>query len=215
MKQIINGIGYLHSTDIVHRDIKPGNILVTSTPDGYAIVKLGDFGLSQILHPDSLTSAMSSNVGTLTFKAPEFWDKKPNDRIRYHRNDDVYATGLTFSAMIQAIPGLSLMPKAECSMDHSETMMPIGLAAFSRMINKHSDINVVEYRATDSRTVKKLKEIIRGMTLISAKARLMAYTVESMALWLRPSSFCEEPPPSRSTHSFMADRSTMVGHVPI
>ena len=39
MKQIINGISYLHCLNVVHRDIKPGNVLVTSTPDGYAVVK--------------------------------------------------------------------------------------------------------------------------------------------------------------------------------
>ena len=115
-----------------------------------------------------MTSAMSSNVGTLTFKAPEFWDMKPNDRVRYHYNVDVYAAGLTFTAMLQAISGLSLMPKAECSLEHSETMMPIGLAAFSRMVNGHPDINIVEYRASDSHVVRRLKEIIRGMTHISA-----------------------------------------------
>ena len=34
MQQIINGIAFLHQNDIVHRDIKPGNILLKSTPPG-------------------------------------------------------------------------------------------------------------------------------------------------------------------------------------
>ena len=117
MKQIINGIVFLHSKNIVHRDIKPGNILATtSISTRNIVIKLGDFGLSKILDPDSLTSTMSSNVGTLTFKAPEFWDKKPDDRVRYHRNVDVYAAGLTFTAMLQTISGAqSLVPQVEGS----------------------------------------------------------------------------------------------------
>ena len=137
MKQIINGIAFLHSKNIVHRDIKPGNIVVTSTWTEH-VIKLGDFGLSKILDPDSLTSAMSSNMGTLTFKAPEFWDKKPGDRVRYHRNVDVYAAGPTFMALLQTISSAqSLVPKMEGSMQHSETLMTIGLAAYSRMVNRH------------------------------------------------------------------------------
>ena len=162
MKQIIKRIAFLHSKNIVHRDVKPRNILVTSTWTEYVVIKLGDFGLSKILDPDSLTSAMSSNVGTLTFKAPEFWDKKPGDRVRYHRNVDVYAAGLTFTAMLQTPSGV-LVPNVEGSLEHSETLMPIGLAAYSRMVNKHPDINIVETRKTDSELVVKIKQLIRGI----------------------------------------------------
>ena len=124
MKQIMNGIAFLHSKDIVHRDIKPGNILIRLTEEENVLVKLGDFGLSKILDPDDLTSAMSSNVGALTFKAPEFWDHKPGDKVRYHRNVDVYAAGLTFAAMLQVKPGKKLVPNVEGSLQVSETKMP-------------------------------------------------------------------------------------------
>ena len=71
MVQIMAGIAFLHDKNIVHSDIKPGNILLTSTPGRHALVKLDDFGLSKILDPDSKTSTISSNLGTLIFKAPD------------------------------------------------------------------------------------------------------------------------------------------------
>ena len=93
MWQIACGIEFLHTNRVVHRDIKPANILVQSSSGNSAVVKLGDFGLSKILDPDGTTSTMSSDVGTFTFKAPEFWDKKPpKGHPTYHKNIDVYGS---------------------------------------------------------------------------------------------------------------------------
>ena len=99
MGQISRGITFLHNQNIVHRDIKPGNILLKNE-NAKVIVKLRDFGLSKFLDPNGATSSMSSNVGTQWFQAPEFWDRDPEDKLRYHRNVDVYAAGLTFTAML-------------------------------------------------------------------------------------------------------------------
>ena len=178
MRQIAKGIAFLHLNDIVHRDIKPANILL-KTKDVYAVVKLGDFGLSKFLDPNE-TSSMSSNVGTLLFKAPEFWDKKPGDRVRYHRNVDVYAAGLTFLAMLQAQPDKVLVPKAEGFLQSSEIKMPIGLVAFARSQSKESDFRIVDSSTNnnDSPSVKNLKSIIEAMTLFSPEARMPAAEVE-------------------------------------
>ena len=177
MGQIARGVTFLHKKNIVHRDIKPGNILLKSG-NGYAVVKLGDFGLSKILDPEDMTSAMSSNVGTLVFKAPEFWDRKPGDGVKYHRNVDVYAAGLTFAAMLQAKPGRNLVPKAEASLQSFETKMAIGLAAFTRSQNKHSEIRVVVPTVNDTPLVKEIKSIVEVMTCLSPEARLRAEQVE-------------------------------------
>ena len=178
MGQIAKGVAFLHQRNIVHRDIKPGNILLKSF-NCYGIVKLGDFGLSKFLDPDDMTSAMSSNVGTLVFKAPEFWDRQPNNRIKYHRSVDVYAAALTFAAMLQAKPGKNLVPKAEGLLQPFETKMSIGFAAMTRCQNAHSEIRiVVPDRNNDTPLVKEIKSIIETMTNFSPEARLTAEDVE-------------------------------------
>ena len=106
-------------------------------------------------------------------------------KVRYHRNVDVYAAGLTFTAMLQAQPGRSLVPKAEGSLQSGETVMPIGLAAHNRMVNRHNDLVIVEYTDTDTVLVRAVKELITGMTLISPKERFSASKVNQKVSLLR------------------------------
>ena len=179
MSQISRGIAFLHGQNIVHRDIKPGNILLKRNVFyTHGIVKLGDFGLSKILDPDDITSAMSSNVGTLAFKAPEFWIRGPDGRVTYHRNVDVYAAGLTFTAMMQARPGSNLVPEVMTSLQSFETRMPIGLAAFTRHQNNHNEIRVAVQNSGDTPVVAGLKSVIENMTCLSPNARIAASEVE-------------------------------------
>ncbi|CAL8140941.1 unnamed protein product [Orchesella dallaii] len=67
LKQITNGLDWLHRRDFLHRDLKPANILLTQTP---ARVKLSDFGLSRYI-ADGRNSVSSFNTGTDGWIAPE------------------------------------------------------------------------------------------------------------------------------------------------
>ena len=171
-------MAFLHHRNIVHRDIKPGNILVKGN-DGYAVVKLGDFGLSRFLDPDDMTSAMRSNVGTQRFKAPEFWDRKPNDRVKYHRNVDVYAAGLTFTAMVQAKPDQhSLVAKVEGPCNHLKRKCLLDLQPSHDAKTKHDEIRVVVPGRNDTQLLIELKSIIEAMTCFSPEARIAAAEVK-------------------------------------
>ena len=182
MNQIISGVSFLHKSNIVHRDLKPSNILIKRTPGEHAVAKLGDVSLSKFLDPDSLTSAMSSNIGTLRFKAPEFWEIQPSGRIKYHRNVDVYAAGLTFTAMLQAKQGTSFVPSVEGSLEPSESRMPLGLVAFNRKVQGESDLQIFESNSQDTSMEKQVKSIIQSMMEISPLDRLPVSAVEDMLL---------------------------------
>ena len=63
--QIVNGIQYLHANKIVHRDMKPENIMLTQD----MIIKIGDFGLSKFFK--STESRLKTNCGSPCYSAPE------------------------------------------------------------------------------------------------------------------------------------------------
>jgi len=69
MRQIIQGLEYIHAQNIVHLDIKPYNILFSS-PNADFGLKIIDFGLARRLHEDGQTDVKELQ-GTVEFIAPE------------------------------------------------------------------------------------------------------------------------------------------------
>ena len=66
--QILDGLAHAHARGIVHRDVKPANVLLVDAPE--ISVRLLDFGLAQFAEGDALT-ATGDVPGTLAYIAPE------------------------------------------------------------------------------------------------------------------------------------------------
>ncbi|KAE8187295.1 hypothetical protein CF328_g6962 [Tilletia controversa] len=92
--QILLGIEYLHSNEIVHRDIKPDNILLTSDRQ---ICKIVDFGVSEIfLKPNE--DKLAKSAGTPAFMSPELCTAGTGDV--HAMADDIWALGVTLYCMV-------------------------------------------------------------------------------------------------------------------
>ena len=77
-------LGYLHKENVVHRDLKPGNVMITDA----GVVKLADLGLAKAPHHQTLTGGKDL-VGTLSYMSPEY--------VRtghVGKGGDLYALGL-------------------------------------------------------------------------------------------------------------------------
>uniref|UniRef100_G3NSR9 cyclin-dependent kinase n=1 Tax=Gasterosteus aculeatus aculeatus TaxID=481459 RepID=G3NSR9_GASAC len=89
MYQLLQGLDFLHSHRVVHRDLKPQNILVTSGGQ----IKLADFGLARIY---SFQMALTSVVVTLWYRAPEVLLQSS-----YATPVDLWSVGCIFAEMFR------------------------------------------------------------------------------------------------------------------
>ncbi|KAJ0793087.1 putative protein kinase CAMK-CAMKL-LKB family [Helianthus annuus] len=90
LRDIVSGLMYLHSHNIVHGDIKPDNLLITAT----GTVKIADFSVSQVFEDEN--DMLRRSPGTPVFTAPECCLGKS-----YHgKTADTWAVGVTLYCMI-------------------------------------------------------------------------------------------------------------------
>lgn len=76
MKQIFEGLQYIHQLDMVHRDLKPQNILMSSFDLLEEAVKIADFGLGT-----QGQYTLTENCGTVLYMAPEQLAKQSYDKV--------------------------------------------------------------------------------------------------------------------------------------
>ncbi len=98
LAQICRGLSALHERGLVHRDLKPGNVLVNAT----GTVKLADFGLvkpTAAAEQDTETTAVGAVVGTYRYMAPEQARGEPVD----HRAD-LYSLGALLYELLAGRP---------------------------------------------------------------------------------------------------------------
>jgi serine/threonine protein kinase len=94
LAQVGDALGYAHRQGVVHRDIKPGNILIDD--EGWAVVT--DFGIAKVLESDSLTMTGMA-VGTPTYMSPE---QASSDNVT--GASDQYSLGIVAYEMLAGRP---------------------------------------------------------------------------------------------------------------
>lgn len=105
--QLATGLEYIHSKNLIHRDVKPENVLIFVDPSSNTVkLKWADFGLSRPLS-DRGSYQTSSLQGTLNWMAPELlkqldeWERSGRDQdqgwIKGNVKSDIFALGLVFA----------------------------------------------------------------------------------------------------------------------
>ncbi|HVX10858.1 MAG TPA: bifunctional serine/threonine-protein kinase/formylglycine-generating enzyme family protein [Pirellulales bacterium] len=107
MRQTAVGLDYAHSHGMVHRDVKPSNLLLSGDPNqpSRGSVKLVDLGLA-LLNDVEAESGTSTNVliGSLDYMAPE----QANDAHKVDHRADLYSLGCTLFELLTGRPPFSV-----------------------------------------------------------------------------------------------------------
>ena len=92
-RELLNGLAAVHKAGIVHRDVKPENLLVDTSGD-QPHIKLTDFGIARLTYGGSLTR-LSAVIGTPEYMAPEIADHDTATLAA-----DLYSTGIVLYEML-------------------------------------------------------------------------------------------------------------------
>jgi len=96
IKQISAALREAHAKRVVHRDLKPGNIMLLGAPDGRDQVKVLDFGIGKVIKESTAGSSVSALVGTPQYASPE----QLTIGARVDGRSDIYSLGVIFYRLL-------------------------------------------------------------------------------------------------------------------
>ena len=96
--QTLKGLSLCHKAGLIHRDLKPDNVLLFSKPVGGVVAKIADLGIAMDAVGTRLTRDRG-RLGTFTYMAPElFRDERPGE------SSDIYACGVMLYELLVGEP---------------------------------------------------------------------------------------------------------------
>jgi serine/threonine protein kinase len=128
LAQVATALGAAHSVGVLHKDVKPANVLMTASDDGQARAQLGDFGIGSLARQDRLAEAgitalgltvdvtmlgaSATAHGTRLYMAPEILEGKPATV-----QADIYALGVMLYQIVVGDFARALAPGWERDID--------------------------------------------------------------------------------------------------
>jgi serine/threonine protein kinase len=175
---LADALAYVHRRGVVHRDVKPGNVLLDA--DGRA--HLSDFGIAAVRDAAPVTAA-GMVIGTASYLSPE--------QVRGESVSpavDIYALGLV---LIECVTGRREYPgnalEAAVARLHRRPMVPVGLPESLRTL-------LVAMTADEPDARPDADEVLAATRAISREVGVDAETVLSPALMAAPTGAFSPPP---------------------
>jgi eukaryotic-like serine/threonine-protein kinase len=179
LEQICRALAAAHARGVVHRDVKPDNVLVVRREDGTELAKVIDFGISHNPRPEGTPPITRSGaiIGTPEYMAPEQAAGDPVDR-----RTDVYAVGvLAFEMLTGELPIAAATPIATLVAHQTRTPDPPS----KRRPSVPPDVDALVLRAL----AKKPEDRFASMEALAAEvARVRAAFSRTVSYSPRPSS---------------------------
>ena len=116
VRQVSAALDYAHSKGILHRDLKPGNILM----DAHGQCLLTDFGIAKILEDTGKFTVSGAFLGTPTYASPEQGQSRKLDN-----RSDVYSLGVILYEMVTGRPPFEAETPMAVILKHIQDPVPL------------------------------------------------------------------------------------------
>lgn len=137
VRQILNGLSYLHNRDIIHRDIKGANILV----DNKGTIKISDFGISKKLEATNILNGANNNKHRPSLQGSVFWmAPEVVKQTSYTRKADIWSLGCL---VVEMMTGQHPFP--DCT--QLQAIFKIGGAKATPTIPEHASEEAQQFLA--------------------------------------------------------------------
>jgi serine/threonine protein kinase len=189
------GLAYAHAQGVIHRDIKPGNLLV----DPKGTVKILDMGLARVVFQEGHTrtaeplTGSGQVMGTCDYMAPE-------QAVSSHRVDhraDIYSLGCTLYRLLTGEPPYKGNTLVEVLLAHREAPIP-SLREVRPEVPEELELIFRRMVAKDpDDRYQRMEEVIAALEICMAKAKVGAG--EEPTAWMPPPAPGEFPPAEGET----------------
>lgn len=119
LRQLGLALEHAHQADVVHRDVKPDNLLLAKRADGDDLVKVLDFGLAKMLHGGEVLTKAGELFGSPMYMSPEQCRGDPVDP-----GADIYSMGIIAYELLTGRPPFDYKSIPQMLMAHLQDPVP-------------------------------------------------------------------------------------------
>ena len=173
--QAARALAYAHSQGVLHRDVKPGNLLL----DAEGVLYVGDFGLATVLNlGEDAPLVTQSHDGTLRYMAPERLSRGENSFA-----GDQYSLGLTLYELVNGRPAFREVDPGNLIHRICSAPLPplVGEGELGAIINKSISFDPADRYADMAAMAADLQRYLEGMPVMARPASLL----RRYRMWMR------------------------------